>query len=70
MCRMYFLSFLKRETFPGAESPRLLVTNVFPCYRSLKIARNDGLLEGYKIHVTPNVRPPPPEMKGTTTNSQ
>jgi hypothetical protein len=37
---------------------------MFRCFRSLELAQNAGLLDGYKIHVTPNVRPPPDDMKG------
>lgn len=35
----------------------------FSMERSLELAQNAGLLDGYKIHVTPNVRPPPDDMK-------
>ena len=33
-------------------------------FRSLELAKNAGLLNGYKIHVTPHVRPPLDDMKG------
>ncbi|XP_028417080.1 mediator of DNA damage checkpoint protein 1-like isoform X2 [Dendronephthya gigantea] len=58
----------KRKSFADSESYILKDDDAqqkfsFSMERSLKLARDDSLLDGYKIHVTPNVRPSPPEMK-------
>ena len=37
------------------------------CFRSHEVALTEGLLEGYKVHVTKKVKPEPSQMKGTVT---
>ena len=63
---------LHRSVLPSADASLFLVKDVaseaqhnFSLSRSVDRAHEGGMLAGYKVHATKNVKPEPAQIKGT-----